>query len=300
MLWMIDGVYLSQEELEKNSQSPSMKNNTNLDDLLFAYGVRINAVLIQDVQSTSIYITSGEADATANQYVKIPWYYSALLLPSIDHPITKDISLVKANFASSIDILDKSNVANKTVLLTTSAHANVVKVPEMISFDFSHIESKEAYFNQSFLPVAVALEGNFNSAFHNRSIPDSVSMNDRQFKPSIEGSSTKMLVVSSSDIIRNELVGRDEQTQVLPMGFDKVSERQYGNRDFVVNAVNWLANDDEWLSLRSKEQKIRLLNKEAVYKDRNFFVVINLILPLVFSTICVAGFYLYRKRKYEK
>lgn len=297
VLWLVDGVYFSDEELSKNGQSASMKNDANLDDLLFTYGVRINPVLLQDTQCASIYIASGD-DENDSQYFEQPWYYTPLLLPSIDHPVTKDITLVKTAFASSLDIIGKSNEVEKKVLLTTSPHTHVVNVPEMIELDLSGVQVNQQYFNQSFLPVAISLQGSFSSAFVNRAIPDSVVMGGKRFmeKSAIP---SKMIVVSSSEIIRNDLLGSQQQTQVVPMGYDRVSEKQYGNRDFIVNAVNWLANDDDFLSLRSKQQTIRLLNRPFVYANRNLYAFMATAIPILISVLLIGVFYFYRKRKYS-
>lgn len=296
ILWLIDGTYFSRADLENNGQTASIKNDHNLDDLLFNYGLRINSNIIQDLQSTSIYVTSGEEGTT--NYIEQPWYYSLLLLPSINNTITKDISLIKGSFASSIDILSNSTDIKKDVLLTSSAHAHIAEVPELITIDLSHITPNNIYFNQSFIPVAVSLEGRFKSAFTNRMIPDSINTNEETFKTISE--KTKMIVISTSDIIRNDIIGHENQTQVLPMGYDRVSEKQYGNREFIVNAVNWLTNEDDLLSIRSKSQQIRLLNKQLIYEKRNVYALLNIIVPIVFCLFVFGVCYMYRKRKYEK
>ncbi|MFR9166970.1 MAG: gliding motility-associated ABC transporter substrate-binding protein GldG [Dysgonomonas sp.] len=297
VLWLIDGVYLSHSDLEKLGQSPSMKNDVGLDDMLFTYGVRINPVLLQDKQCLPIYLTSGESDAN-NQYVQVPWYYSPLLLPSIDNPLTKDISLVKSVFASSIDFVGKNSDIKKDVLLTTSSNSHIVEVPEMIHFDTERALTTSNYFNQSFLPVGVTLEGKFNSLFENRLTPADIQMNGKQIKTASEH--TKMIVVSSSSIIKNDLINYDGQTQALPMGFDRVTERQFGNPDFIVNAVNWLANDDDWFSLRNKHQKIRLLDRQKIYENGNQYSIIAVCVPVFFSLLVIGLCYYIRKRKYEK
>lgn len=296
VLWLIDGTYFSRNDLEKNGQSANIKNDHNLDDLLFNYGLRINPNIIQDLQSTSIYATSGEEGAT--NYIEQPWYYSLLLLPSVKNTITKDISLIKGSFVSSIDILSNSTDIKRNVLLTSSAHAHIADVPEVITVDLSHITPDNIYFNQSFLPVAVSLEGHFKSAFKNRMIPDSINTSKETFKAVSE--KTKMIVISASDIIRNDIVGHEDQTQVLPMGYDRVSEKQYGNREFIVNAVNWLTSENELLSIRSKSQQIRLLNKQLIYEKRNVYASLNIISPIIFCLLVFGAYYIYRKRKYEK
>jgi len=296
VLWLVDGVYFSEEEMKNNMESPSMKNDTNLDDLLFAYGVRINPVLIQDYQSTNMYVTTRES----GQYSEIPFYYSPLLLPSIDHPVTKDISLVRAPFSSTIDILTKDSLVTKDILLTTSAHSHIVKVPEMINFDFEDIQNDPGYFNESFLPVAVAMTGIFKSPFANRMMPDSIVVPEDRviMNTSVEN---RMIVAASSYIIENELAGSGSQTQVLPMGYDRVSEQQFGNRDFIINAVNWLTVDnDEAMELRTKSQQIRLLNKQLVYNERDRYAALNTIVPLFLIGIIVVCVYVYRRIRYTK
>ncbi|PXV65063.1 ABC-2 type transport system permease protein [Dysgonomonas alginatilytica] len=292
ILWLIDGAYVSLEDLANKGQSASMRNETGLDDLLFTYGVRIESNFVQDAQSTQILVQN---DSEA-QPVTIPWYYSPLLLPSLDNIITKDITEVKAAFVSSVDVLNKSKSVSKNILLTTSQHSRIVPVPEMITFDVEHIQSDVHYFNESFLSVGVSLKGTFQSAFNNRLVPDSVSL--QGYKTRLESADAKMIVVGSSDIIRNEVIGQGDNTEVLPMGYDRISGRRYGNKDFIVNAVNWLANDDGWMELRSKTQVLNLLDKKLIYEHRNKYAVLNILFPVCFIGLLIGGVILRRRYKY--
>lgn len=293
IFWLIDGAYLSRAELASNGQSPSLKNETGLDDMLFTYGIRIDPNLLQDSQSTKILITNNESP----QPVTIPWYYSPLLLPSPGHPVTKDIADVKAQFSSSISIIRKPDISTD-ILLTTSRHSKIIEVPEMVTFNIEDIQNNPGYFNESFIPVAVTLSGQFSSAFANRMVPDSISLNGHatihKSKP------TKIIVTSCSDIIRNELAGHGNQTQVLPIGFDRESGRQYGNRDFIVNAVKWLAEDEEALQLRTKSRQLHLLNKQLIYENRNYYALLNTISPLVLMFIVISAVYTVRRIRYTR
>ncbi|WP_165025421.1 gliding motility-associated ABC transporter substrate-binding protein GldG [Dysgonomonas sp. ZJ279] len=294
VLWLVDGVYYSQSDLARDGFSPSMKNDVSLDDLLFSYGVRINSDLVQDKQSASIYLMTGDDTQSATL---LPFYYMPLLIPSPDDPITKNIRDVKTAFASSVDIVNNLPQIQKTILLTSSANTHLVKVPEMIDFDVEKIQNQSAYFDQQYIPVAVSLEGEFNSAFTNRMIPDSVV---GQHKAINTSKKTKMIVAASSEIIRNEIEGQGEDSHVLPMGYDRVSQRQYGNRDFIVNAVNWLTDDDGWMQLRSKHQHMRILNKKESFENRDKYAVLNIAFPVLFMGLIMGGIFMYRKRKYEK
>ena len=296
ILWLIDDVYVSAEDLANKGQSASMKNETNLDDLLFAYGLRINPQLIQDSQCTDILVKVGSEENASS--VTIPWHYSPLLLPSLNNPTTHAIGDVKASFVSDISLLKASKNLTVSVLLTSSDKSHLVKVPEMVDFDVERIQSDKSYFDQSFLTAAVALEGEFTSAFVNRLIPDSVFA--KGYKSKERSVKTKMVVVASSDVIRNEIIGKDDNTQVLPMGYDRTSGRQYGNKSFIVNAVNWLANDDEWLSLRDNKRQIDLLNKQLVFENRDKYVFLNTIFPLVFVSLVLGCVIVFRRYKYSR
>lgn len=294
ILWLIDGVYLSHDQLVNKGRSPSIKNETGLDDILFTYGVRIEPKLLQDSQSTHITVHNGDA----SQSVSIPWYYSPLLLPSPDNPITKDIPHVKAQFASSISLLNNKSI-DREVLLTTSRHSKAIPVPEPVDFDVEKIQANPGYFDDAFIPVAASLSGQFRSAFENRSIPDSVATHGHTSITT--GKPAKMIVVSASDVIRNDVTGQGDHTQVLPMGFDRATGTLYGNRDFIVNAVNWLANDDDsYLNLRAKTRQMNLLNKKEIYENRNNYAALNTAIPILILFVIFGTINVLRRRKYTR
>lgn len=294
IFWLIDGVYVSVDDLYNNGFSASIKNNTNLDDLLFTYGVRINPVLLQDAQSASIVVSTGDETQPAT----IPWYYAPLLIASPDNSITKNVSDVKAEFVSSINLLaQQQGTIKKDILLSTSAKTHVVSVPETVDLDVQRIQSEPNYFNESYLPVAVSMDGTFQSAFVNRPVPDSIIPSNHQTL--VQSKRSKMIVVASSDIIRNEIVGQGENSQLLPMGFDHVSGRQYGNKDFIVNAVSWLADDDNLMSIRNKTRQLNLLNRQLIYEKRNQYALLNTFVPILVVIVFTSIIYYRRKRKYE-
>ncbi|MDR1882578.1 MAG: gliding motility-associated ABC transporter substrate-binding protein GldG [Prevotella sp.] len=294
VLWLVDGVCYSHKDLALTGQSPGMKNDVNLDDLLFAYGARINPDLIQDRQCVSTYLITDEKTQTGTL---LPCFYQPLLIPFQSHPVTKNIREVKAGFASSIDVVNSLPGVKKDILLTSSANAHLVQVPGIIDFDVERIQNIPDYFNQPFVPVAVSLEGAFVSAFTNRLIPDGVQGG---YKTVSQSKNTKMIVVSSSDIITNEGPGHGSYPQVQAMGYDRVSRRQFGNRDFFVNAVNWLTDEDGLMALRSKKRQFYILNKKEAFENRNKYMALNTGLPVLFMALLTGGIFIYRKRKYEK
>lgn len=294
VLWLIDGAYYSHDMLVNEGHSPSMRNEVNLDDILFTYGVRINADLIQDKQCSSIPLVSGNNSQTT----LMPCFFIPQLMPSPQNEITKDIKDVKTSFASSLDIVNSNNEVSKNILLTTSANTHLIKVPETIDFDIEQVQSENNYFEQQYIPVAISLEGSFPSAFANRMIPDSLDTKD--YRRLDTSKPTRMVIISSSDIIRNDIEGQGQQSQVLPMGFDRASGQIFGNGEFIVNAVNWLTDDEGWMQLRTKQQRIFALNKQAVYDKRDIYAILNTALPILAILAIMGCCVLYRKMKYEK
>lgn len=293
VLWLVDGAYYSYDNLSNEGHSASIRNDVNLDDMLFTYGVRINPDLLQDKQSASIYLMTGDDVQTSTL---LPFYYMPLLMPMPDHAITKDIRDVKAGFVSSIDLVNNSSEVDKKILLTTSAYTHIVKVPDVINFDTEGIQDTPNYFDKQFIPVAVSMEGTFNSVFTNRILPDSV--NHKSFIS--KSKPTKMIITSSSDMIRNNLDGEGQDVDILPMGYDRVSNIQYGNPDFILNAIDWLVDDEGLMSLRTKQQQLYPFNKQLVYEQADIYKVLNVAGPLLFIILVMGSVFVYRKRKYEK
>ncbi|MEN9918230.1 MAG: gliding motility-associated transporter substrate-binding protein GldG [Bacteroidota bacterium] len=294
ILWLIDGVSLSQDDLATKGQSASMKNETGLDNLLFTYGVRIEPNLIQDSQCSQILVNT----RSQSQSVAIPWYYSPILLSSSDHLITKDVGELKSEFVSSVHILNNTKQLKKSILLTTSRYSHLVQVPEMIDFDIEKIQINPSYFETSFVPVAVSLEGQFTSAYENRPISDSIYMANHVHQN--KSVNTKMIVVSSSTIIANDIAGQGTDTDIIPMGYDRLSKRQYGNKEFIVNAINWLVNDDELMLLRSKSRQLDVLNKQAISENRYQYALFNVGIPILIIFILIGFVNIRRWQRYAK
>ncbi len=295
LLWLVDGAYTSMEEISTKGHAASMKLDANLDDLLFTYGVRINPDFVQDKQCVPIMLVP---DGDVSRTLKVPCFYMPLLMPSQDHIVTRNIRDVKSAFGSSIDFVNNRADIKRNVLLTSSGNTHLVDVPETITFDVEDIQSEAGYFNKSYIPVAVAMEGSFTSAFENRLIPEGVEAVGMQRLN--KGELSKMIVISSSNVIRNELEGSGADTQIIPVGYDRVLNQQFGNREFIVNAVNWLAGNEELMALRTKQRKMYLLDKSKVYEERDKYAALNIGVPVLFMLLIIGGVSFYRKRKYER
>ncbi len=286
LLFFLNGVKADYDLLASSGQTPTMANDVNLQDILFVYGIRINPVLIQDVQCINLPVSVNRKN-TGNTIKTIPWHYAPLLTPNPNHPITKDLMLVKSEFTSTLDFIGNHTHIEKTPLLYSSDHTHVTKIPEMVTFQSSDNPLSLSYFNEKHLMAAALLEGNFISAFQHRPIPENVS----HFKELIPQSpKTKIIVVASEEIISNE--------KDLSPGYDKYSQITFDNTEFIIHAVNYLADDWGLMKLRNKQWKIRLLDKQKIQLYSGWLPWINILVP---SLILLVIFFIsirIRKKKY--
>ena len=294
VLWLIDGVRIARENLSTIGISPAIEQDLNLNDQLFRYGVRINPMLLQDVQCASIPVNVASAGATP-QFQPMPFYFAALLLTSPEHPVTRNITEVRSEFSSGIDMVGDNKQAKYQVLLATSDNTHILGTPTNIDLSQKIKATDKNYFNVGYVPVAVAMEGNFESVFANRMVPKGLPANYPIRRLSLN---TRQIVVANGDIIRNEISLKDSTS--IPLGFDRYMNQQFGNKDFIQNAVLYLADNDGWMKLRNREMKLRLLNKQQIADERLMWQLLNVLAPLVLLLVFGISYQIIRKRKYTK
>ena len=289
-LWLIDQVNIEMDSLYNDAGATlAYPFDLNLNDLFFKYGFRINPTIIKDVMAAPIALATGE-QGSATQYTQYPWFYSPLVYPSSSNPIVSNVDALKFQFANSIDTL--KNGIKKTVLLQSSPYSKAVGTPVEVSLNMvTDRPEQSAFKNTGNIPMAVLLEGQFHSVYENRVLPFS----EKTFK-SI-GKTNKMIVVSDGDIIRNQL---DKNYQPLELGYDKWTNKLYGNKEFMMNCVNYLLDDTGLINIRSKAINLPLLDKEKVYSDYTLAQVITVGLPIIILGFFGLLFTYIRKRKYAK
>lgn len=290
MLWLMDMVSIEMDSLyNETGTSLAYPKDLNLNDLFFKYGVRINPFLIKDIMATPISLATG-AEGSATQYTQFPWFYSPMIYPSSKHPIVANLDGLKFEFANPIDTL--KNGIQKTVLLQSSTYSKAIGTPIEVSLEMVSERPEPTDFeNSGLLPVSVLLEGNFKSAFQNRVLPFKTDA----FKES--SVTTKMIFVSDGDVIKNQL---DKNYQPLELGYDKWTNTYYGNKEFLLNCVNYLLDDSGLINIRSKEVNLPLLDKEKVYQNYSLAQWITIGVPILIVLFFGVVFLYLRKRIYGK
>ena len=295
VLWLLDEVEINTDSLS-SGETAALYRPLNIEDQLFRYGSRVNPEIVQDVISQFIRLKVIGKDGS-QQMVPMPWIYYPLLTPSQKHPVTKNINKVKGEFVNYIDTVGLDPAIRKQILLTTSAYTRTISPPVLISLSEAERFPDEKEFTKSHLPVAVLLEGNFPSVFRNRMINDFLPDHNKPFRE--KSLDTRMIVVADADIIRNRVRRTGNNTIPLPLGQDAISGEIYGNTDFIVNCLNYLVDDRGLMQLRSRELRIRLLDKSKVREERLKWQLINIFGPVALVMVAGLVYNYLRRRRYS-
>lgn len=285
-LWLVETVQAEMDSIRAKGKTLAFPRDLRLRDFFFKYGIRINPKLVNDMQCSAIGMEFGEG--TNAQYLPVQWRYNPLVKPYKKHPITNNTNLVRFEFANQIDTLKSST--KKTILLKSSEQSKLEGLPKEISLGIIENEPKaEVYQGKGNQNLAVLLEGTFESMYKDRIKPFQLSTDKLQGE-------SKMLVIADGDVIKNQVIrGRPQE-----LGFDIITKRQYGNKEFLLNSVNYLLDNSGLINIRSKELKLAFLNTEKVLEEKSYWQLINIGFPLVILAIFGVLFTYIRRRKFAK
>lgn len=288
-IWLIDAVAIEMDSLLYSERGTTLAypRDLNLNDLFFKYGIRINSVIIKDLMATPIILESGTqgSQSRRDQYA---WFYSPLIYPDGKHPIVNNLDGLHFEFVNTIDTL--KNEIKKTILLRSSSYSRAIGTPVEVSLKMvAERPEPEEFINTGKLPVAVLLEGAFRSAFQNRILP----FKENNFKD--KGVLNKMIVIADGDVIKNQL---DKKNQPLELGYDKWINKTYANKEFLLNAINYLLDDNGLISIRSKSVNLPLLDKEKVYDNYTMIQFITVGMPIIIILLFGLLFTSIRKKRF--
>ena len=293
-LWLVDQVNMEMDSLMNTGANLAFPRDLNLNDMFFKYGIRIKPDLIKDVMATPISLATGQ-EGSGTQYTKFPWLFSPMIYPvdtkdkSKTSPIVTNLDGIKFEFTNPIELL--KNDIKKTVLLQSSPYSKSVGTPTEVNLKMVEERPDQKEFTgKGNLPVAVLMEGKFHSVYQNRVLP----FKESNFAPI--GKDNKMIIISDGDVVKNQL---DKNYQPLELGFDKWTNNLYANKEFMMNCVNYLLDDNGLINIRSKEVDLPILDTQKVTEEYTFSQIITVGVPIIILILFGFGFTLVRKRKYR-
>jgi ABC-2 type transport system permease protein len=297
IMWLLDPVSVSLDSLSNGMSTMAFPRELNLGDQLFHYGVRINSDLIQDVECQQIKVNTALAGQPP-KYSNAPWYFSPLLAPSQNHPIGKNVNRVLSEFVSSIELVGEGESRKNAIILTSSPYARSNQSPMIVNLSMIDAPPARNLFTRQFIPTGILSEGKFTSVFKNRLVQEFGITQGTPIIP--ESNDTKMIFISDGGLIANKLSYKDGKYAPLPLGYDKVSNITFGNKEFLVNAVHYLCDDSGLMELRSRTMQMRLLDKVKLREQKLFWQLLNVVLPVALILSGGIMFWFLRRRKYVR
>ncbi|WP_294215254.1 gliding motility-associated ABC transporter substrate-binding protein GldG [uncultured Chryseobacterium sp.] len=288
-LWMIDAVNAEMDTLTRSKKVMPFPVDLNMTDFFFNYGIRINPALVKDVKKFALLrLVTGEVGGNP-QYTSLPWPYFPLGIAEKDNPVTKNINPVKFEFPTSIDTLGRKNI--KTNVLFESSERTLLKqVPNYVDLkEIASVDSLGQMEKPSTPKIyAVSLEGKFTSAYASRI--------ERKSYPNFKAVSpeNKMIVIADGDVGRNKVI----KGQPLPLGVDMLTNEQFGNEQFLRNALDFLLDDSNLMELRNRNIEERLLDRQRITEEKANWQWLNLLLPLAIIGLLGGLFFWLRKKKF--
>ena len=296
VIWLIDPVQVSLDSLSNGFQTFSFPQNLNLDDLLFKYGVRLNYELLQDVDCAQILVNTAPTGSQA-QWTLHPWYYSPLLTPADNHPLSRNLNRIYTEFVSSVDTVSGNRNLAKSVILSTSPYARKVKSPSSVSLENIKNPPARELFTEAFIPVGVLVEGEFTSVFENRMI-ENLGIDTKDFQT--VSKPTKMVVIGDAGLISNKVNYAQQPPQIQELGYDRVSKQTFGNKEFLLNTIFYLNDETGIMQLRSRTVQLRLLDKVKLREEKGFWQWLNLVAPLVVVLLFGVVYNVLRRHRYSR
>lgn len=300
MLWLIDKLNVNIDSINRNQVYVPFPYPLDLDNLLFKYGIRLDDNLVLDLECSPIPLKVGDTGGQP-QFRLFPFFYHPVVASKSEHPIVKSLDRIDLFFPSSIDTTVRTKTEiKKTVLLNSSQRSRIQLIPTTLNFEVLREKPNPALFNQPFQPLAVLYEGIFPSAYENRvtqSMMDGLNQLGLSFK--VQSVATKIIVVADGDLIRNEVrLDADGKPYPLPLGQNPFDGYVYANKDFLLNAIEYLLDENGIIEARSKDVKLRLLDEVRASSEQTKWQLINLVLPLLFLGVFGIVFNGIRKRRF--
>jgi ABC-2 type transport system permease protein len=287
VVWLTDFVNASMDSLQFKTTTLGYDQGIDLQTMLFKYGVRVNKHLVLNRNAVEI----GTAEGQLRR-----WDFFPLALPVGNHIITKNITPIRTQFVNSIDLVGDKSI-KKTVLLKTDEKSRIMPIPAVIDVvDIIYRTPNPALYNKEAKNLAVLLEGEFESIFANRPLSPEFEKN-KILNIKYKSEKTNMLVIADGDIARNHVRTSQGNKIPLPLGYDMYSRKMFDNEKFLLNAINYMLNDEEQISLRNKEFKIRLLNKEKIVNNKTYWQILNTALPVLIIMLFGIILLFIRKRR---
>jgi len=112
-----------------------------------------------------------------------------------------------------------------------------------------------------------------------------------------ESKPTKMVVIADAGIVANKVDYSGASPRISELGYDRVANRAWGNKEFLMNTIFYLNDERGIMQLRNRTLKLRLLDAVKLREEKAFWQWLNVLVPLL--VIVLLGFLYNGIRRYR-
>lgn len=284
-IWLTEQVTAEKDSLLQTGSMLVYPKELDTYDLFFSYGVRITPSLVNDLYSAPIILAQGKGNQT--QFNPFPWFYEPLADAASTHPIVSNVNAVHFNFANPIELLERADII-QTPLLKSSDLTKLEGSPREIKLEQIKDKVNPENYQAGTQLLAALVEGNFTSLYNQRVLPFD---NKNHQNKSV---TSQQVFIADGDVIKNEVI----KGQPQELGFDKYTGNTYGNKEFLLNAANFLLGDEDLVQLRTKSIQLPLLDMDKVEASQYAWKTILIVGGMVFYGLLAWGIHYRRKKLY--
>jgi len=211
------------------------KIDVHLDDMLAAYGLRLNSDLVRDAQCASISLVQQQAGFNIQSQVPFP-YLPEVSNFSKGNAMVKDLQGLILFFASSVDTERIGAMGLSAEILMRSSKQSG-RLTGMFMYDPLQRWTRED-FTESAIPLAAIVSGHFTSLYQGKPVPADTAAGalPPPATPITTSPDTRVVLVGDGDFARDQYMGPSKD-----------------NATFFANMVDYLVDDAGLISIRTKE-----------------------------------------------
>ena len=272
------------------------ETESGLEDMLASYGVKVGDRLVMDPQNeplpAQVERRVGGFRVQEIQRVDYPLFVDVRRDGMAkESPITADLPAVTLHWATALEVDQSEDDNREVVTLLRSTDQSWLS-------RFANIEPDKENFPEFGFPVeeerqssalAVSIRGSLDSYFRGKPSPLAAQGEDQAAdgQAIIETSpeSTRLLVVGSGAFLDDVALSFSQSLS---------ADRYLLNLQFLQNGVDWLAEDEELLSLRSQGTYTRLL-KPLDEREQTLWEALNYIVALI-AVVALGGTWAVKQR----
>jgi len=236
---------------------------TGLMEMLNFYGIDVQNLVVMDLQNAAFPVmvnrNLGQVQVQEIQAVNYPYFVDVRTdMMDDENLIVSGLPAISMNWSSPVQLSEEKNQNRQTSVLINSSPNSWTSTSTNIQPDFDLYPDVgfEVPQSQTSYPLAVAVQGSFESFFKDKPVPTNPNPEEDEMT-----TSALATINQSTGDSRLVVFGSSGFIDDLPLQLSSQLTQDYvvNNLRLLQNAVDWSVEDTDLLSIRSRGSATRVL-----------------------------------------